>query len=55
MSDQRTNSHRLALDGFRPHPRAQVTPMKVQGGYRPPTSQHGNPPTGGSGANKPEK
>jgi hypothetical protein len=34
-------------EGYRPKPAARV-PDKVKGGYKPSTSQHGPPPTGGS-------
>ncbi len=55
MSEKLPSRAPLALDGHRPAPSGVHRPTKVQGGYRPPTSSHGAPPTGGSGAGKPQK
>lgn len=52
MAEDATKVRGLAMD-HQPEERGYV-PAKVQGGYKPATSQHGPPPTGGS-AVKPKK
>jgi hypothetical protein len=44
---EETGRRTVLTDGHKPRP-ANSGPVKVQGGYKPTTSQHGAPPSGGS-------